>query len=862
MEPRSIPELIRAHVERDPDGVALLAPDRAPMSYRQLETQMSSVGRLLRGVGVKRNDRVALIAAPGLETAVATVAIASAAVCVPVNPGSRPDEVKALLARSKARAVVSPPGLDVPVRALAESHGVPTIELDLALDDGGALPAALDGHPPSPGDPAFLLETSGTTALPKAVPLTHANILATALNMRRGLNLSPADRCLNVMPLSHIHGLMVMMASVASGSSVVVVRLAGTSHIFELLDQFRPTWYSAVPTIHQAILSGAKAARSATRPQSLRFIRSCSAALPVSVAAQLEELFQVPVVEAYGMTEAAHQIASNPLPPRRRKPGSVGVPTGCDVAVMRDDGGLLPPNARGEIVVRGPNVMTAYDGSPEVNARAFIDGWFRTGDQGFVDDEGYVFLTGRLKEIINRGGEKVSPLEVDRVLSEHPAVAESAAFGVAHPSLGEDVAAAVVLREGVAATDADIRRFVAARLADYKVPRRVVFVTELPRGRTGKIDRGSLTTLYGDTPGDGAGQGRRVPYVPPAHVLEFEVARIWGDVLQRRNIGVTESFFDLGGNSLLAAEMIARVEALYGYRLPVALLLEGPTVRDVTNKVVHRPERSDRPKLITLRDQGTRPPLYYLHGDWGGGGFYCFNLVQYLESDRPVHVLSPHGLDGEEPLQSIEAMASDHVRTMRAHQPVGPYVLAGFCNGALVALEAAQQLVSGGQQVDMLVLIDPARTFVDARAAVKIMNVLMDGIFRIRGVPAVERANRINAWRTSVGNTRDRLKGRLPIARPQAAEANGRAGDAGLRRLAGHYTRVNGNYRARPYGHRAAIIWGEDTLRARGEKALAYWRGLLPHAVIEMVHGGHISMRVQYVQELARRLQVCLEGAG
>jgi acyl-CoA synthetase (AMP-forming)/AMP-acid ligase II len=249
--------------------------------------------------------------------------------------------------------------------------------------------------------------------------------------------------------------------------------------------------------MHQAILSRAERHREVLARTHLRFLRSSSASLPAPVMAELERTFRAPVIEAYGMTEAAHQMASNPLPPRPRLPGSVGCPAGPEVAIMGEGGDLLPPGHTGEVVIRGPNVMSGYEANPEANARAFTNGWFRTGDQGVLERDGYLRLTGRLKELINRGGEKFSPLEVDQVLMEHPAVEQVVTFAVPHAMLGEEVAAAVVLRDGEAASDQELREFVAARVAPFKVPRKILILREIPKGPTGKLQRIGLADKLG-----------------------------------------------------------------------------------------------------------------------------------------------------------------------------------------------------------------------------------------------------------------------------------------------------------------------------------------------------------------------------
>jgi acyl-CoA synthetase (AMP-forming)/AMP-acid ligase II len=384
------------------------------------------------------------------------------------------------------------------VLGLVVPEGAPAGVFELEEDPGRE-----GGAPTAPGlaepdDVALVLHTSGTTSRPKIVPLLQRNICASAANIRTTLRLTPADRCLNVMPLFHIHGLMApVLSSLSAGATVVCTPGFNALRFFGWLDEARPTWYSAVPTMHQAILARAGRNPDSVARAQLRFIRSSSASLPPQVLRELEETFRAPVVEAYAMTEASHQMTCNPLPPGVRKPGTVGPGAGPEVAVMDDDGNLLEPGRVGEIVIRGPNVTPGYENNPDANRKAFTDGWFRTGDQGVMDEDGYVSLTGRLKEIINRGGEKISPKEIDEILMEHPAVGQVVTFAVPHEKLGEEVAAAVVLREGLSATPEEIKRFAAERMADFKVPRQVLVLDEIPKGPTGKLRRIGLAEQLG-----------------------------------------------------------------------------------------------------------------------------------------------------------------------------------------------------------------------------------------------------------------------------------------------------------------------------------------------------------------------------
>ncbi|MBR0682313.1 AMP-binding protein [Roseomonas eburnea] len=479
--------------------------DRPAMSFGALRELCGRTVATLNRLGIGRGDRVAIVLPNGPEMAAAFLAVGAGATTAPLNPAYRAEEFTFYLTDLEARALVILHGMASDAREVAARLSIPVLDLvpgvaagDFTLEGGAPGNAAKPGLA-WPEDAALVLHTSGTTARPKIVPLTQANICASARNIARTLELGPDDACLNIMPLFHIHGLMAaVLASVGAGGAVVCTPGFDALRFFRWLDEERPSWVTAVPTMHQAILARAERNADIIRRARLRFLRSSSASLPGPVMRQLEEVFSAPLVESYGMTEAAHQMCSNPLA-GPRKPGSVGQPAGPEVAIMDEDGALLPPGAIGEVVIRGPNVTAGYEANPEANAKAFTNGWFRTGDQGAFDADGFLTLTGRLKELINRGGEKVSPLEVDGVLSGHPAVAQALTFAIPHVKLGEEVGAAVVLRDGMGCTERELREFAARHLADFKVPRRVVFLEEIPKGATGKLMRIGLAEKLGLT---------------------------------------------------------------------------------------------------------------------------------------------------------------------------------------------------------------------------------------------------------------------------------------------------------------------------------------------------------------------------
>jgi acyl-CoA synthetase (AMP-forming)/AMP-acid ligase II len=507
--PSTVFDLLKAG---DDSSISISGIDRPHLTYHDLRDLVSRTSDTLNGLGIGRNDRVAIVLPNGPEMAAAFVAIAACATTAPLNPAYTQDEYDFYLSDLNARALLVEKDSDSPAVAAARAHGIQVLELEtppdlpagdftIHADASGQYTRTENAGMAGPGDVALVLHTSGTTSRPKIVPLSHSNLCASAENIQNTLCLDASDVCLNIMPLFHIHGLMAaVLATLGKGASVCCTPGFDALKFYAWLDQASPTWYTAVPTMHQAILARARRNQEAVKGARLRFIRSSSSSLPAQVLHELEDVFGVPVVEAYAMTEASHQMTCNQLPPGVRKPGTVGCAAGPEVAIMDEaSADLLSSGRTGEIVIRGDNVTRGYENNPTANAENFVAGWFRTGDQGVLDEDGYLTITGRLKEIINRGGEKISPREVDDILMDHAAVQQVVTFAMPHKSLGEEVAAAVVLKEGETTDEASLRSFAAERLASFKVPRKVLILDEIPKGATGKLQRIGLAEKLGLT---------------------------------------------------------------------------------------------------------------------------------------------------------------------------------------------------------------------------------------------------------------------------------------------------------------------------------------------------------------------------
>lgn len=485
-----------------PDHIAIQIPGDGPsVTYSQLRLEVESLAAQLNKLGLGRGDRIAIALPNGLEMMASFLAASTVGTAAPLNHAYRTDEFKFYLEDTGARAIILPIGGGEEARAAA-GDAIPIIEADLDAAGNVRLSAATAVGPSrareeaSDDDIALILHTSGTTSRPKRVPLPHRNLMISARNVAETYQLSAEDVSLCVMPLFHVHGLVAStFATLLTGGTVVVPSKFNPLSFWSTVRDHRASWYSAVPTIHQVLVSRSKPGTKPAGAEQLRFIRSCSASLAPQLMADIEERFGAPVLEAYGMTEAAHQMASNPLPPRSRKAGSVGQGTGVSIAILNDAGDVLSIGEIGEVSIKGDNVFGGYEGNPKANAESFTSGWFRTGDQGCLDGQGYLTLTGRIKELINRGGEKISPREIDEALLSHPAVAEAVCFGIPDRTYGEAVAAAVVLQGS--ATAAELIAHCRSSLSDFKCPKVIHIVDSIPRGATGKIQRRNVASTLG-----------------------------------------------------------------------------------------------------------------------------------------------------------------------------------------------------------------------------------------------------------------------------------------------------------------------------------------------------------------------------
>ena len=864
--PSTLFEAIARHAARAPQAPALILPDGTATSYLLLHRQIEQIGGQLARAGIGLQDWVAILLPDGPDLAITVAAVSCNATAVPLNPNLTALELEDLFAYPQIKAVILSGNPRNDAREIAARRGICQFT---ATEESGDVRLVLCSSPPDPerlsrpsqsDDVAMVLRTSGTTDRPKLVAVTHRNLLSTAAAIQDWFALTTSDRVLGLMPLYYAVGLKVSLFTplIVGAGIACPVRSAGADFA-RWLAAFEPTWYSAGPTLQRSVLESALALGRGGIRHRLRFIHSGAAPLPDAVHDGLEEFFGVPVLQTYGLSEVG-LVAANTFAPTGRKRGTVGKVRPGELAIRAEDGRILAAGELGEIVVQGPCVTPGYVDDSAANQNAFANGWFRTGDLGCIDKDGFLTIVGRLKELINRGGEKIAPAEVDAALLRHPAVAEAAAFAVAHARLGEDLAAAVVLRPAQEVTALELRRFLGAALAPFKVPRRIHFATALPKGETGKVLRQDLATMFPGTVVEGRSSRWETP-------LEIEIAETWRHLLGREDVGRDDDFFELGGDSLLAAQMLLEVERLTGLVLADNILFETATIAQLAQQVVQHDRTAAPSLLVKLQPGSNRLPLFFVDGDLWGGGYYTRKIAQLLGPEYPFYTLRSHALRGGS-LPTIEQMALDYRQLISTVQPHGPYRLAGHCNGAVIAWEVARQLVASGEPVELVTMIEPIT--LNARPLMRLLAKTLDGIFVLTAADQRRREERLGeamsfVWRAvwtvdklvhaRAGETtaRDSLRAlTLRIAKRdlQAADES--------RRVQKECREAMARYVPQPLTVRAVTIVSESHGNSV-EFAAKAWRHLTGRFETAIVPGQHITCITTHADVLVGCLRKHLE---
>ena len=814
--PHSIGDVIARHAASEPNRSALVGTTFSAFSFRELDSWIKQIGLQLRAAGIGPHSRVGIMLPRGPEAAMLAVAVASHAISVSLSPNRPNVEIEQSFARLRLDALVLPNWVDFPASVVARKSSFGLMEASPAARSLGTIGLqhvreAPKGHQTNinADSVAVIFTTSGTTGTPKLVPVTLDNLLAMAEKMQRiWFDLSTQDRTAFILPAYYrAPATISLLAPLLLGGSVVLPTTPQVENLAQWVPQTQPTWLCGNPTFFQAVLDRLRAGDRLQH--SLRFVASGTAHLSPTLRAELEEALGVPVLQSYGMSETGI-IAADPAPPAKRKSGTTGLVSRHEVAVIGSNGALVAEGEVGEIVVHGRTVSPDIDASVEgqrSGGRKLV-----TGDLGSIDSDGYLTLVGRAKEMINRGGEKISPHEIETAILLHPAVQEAAAFSVTHPRLGENVAAAVVLKAEADTTAQDIKSFLIARLAPFKIPQTVSIVTQLPKGPTGKILRSELSASL-----QCRARNKRIPRIP----LEFQLLDIWQTLLGRDDFGVEDDFFELGGDSLLATSMILEVEAIARRKLPLSILTGVWTIRQLAARIIETHETSE--EILTCAKEGEGTPFFFCHGDFRTRGLWALKMFEKTVRDEPVLLVNTPS--DPDPNLTIEEIARSRLPHLLAAHPTGPFRIGGFCNGSLVAWELVHQLEKLGRQVECVVLIEPIS--LNARPAVR----------------AIARLSRLLAA-VAPGKMSTTLK----LDAMDAVWAR-------LRRFVfnGPYRRVVSNYLPPRLNSGVAVVLCEQS-RLRSSFSSKPWAHLAPTVHTKYVPGSHLSCITKHADALARVL--------
>jgi acyl-CoA synthetase (AMP-forming)/AMP-acid ligase II/thioesterase domain-containing protein len=845
----TIGKTIAYRAEQAPEAPAILYSGLPPLTFADLARNLARLGTQLKEAGIGPRSRIGIVLPRGPESALLSLAVCSNAIMLPINPHLAAADLEAELAYGRPDALIISDTGEVPAWAEGAS-GIFVVSRAASSFDDIALrvvtPVSRKAAESAPAitseSVAVIFRTSATTGPAKRVPITHENLLEMARKMQRWLTLTSSDRSTCILPIYYNAGFKAaLLAPLLIGCSVAMPASTNPSEIERWVDELRPTWLTAAPAFLQAVLEKLGAPSQRPLTHSLRFVLSTASYLTESVRRELEALLAVPVVEFYGLCEAGMMTAP-PILPEHARPGTVGKIPREELAIRGNDGTFLPPGQTGQIVVRGPSVTPGYLYDVDDIPSGPENGWLATGDLGVIDEDGFLSIVGRAKEVINRGGEKISPYDVEKALLRHPAVREAAAFPVPHPRLGENVAAAVTLNPGMKASSAELIEFIYDRLAPFQMPRQVHILPGLPLSVSGKISRSELTQAF-------ASHVRQIS--PPEQPAQIQIAELWQRYLNRTDIGLDDDFFELGGDSLQATEMLLELERATRQVASPSDIGAQLTIRQLT-QAFSRAAASNQ--IVSKVKDGHGTPLFLCHGDFDGWGLYALRLVELLKHDGPVFLLHSN-LNKQGGVTTIEEMARLYIPHLLAAWPQGSFKLAGYCHGGLAAWEMVHQLENIGRKVECIVMIDTysinARSSI--RGIVRTLNAIGDLAPATLGQKVHERAMPA-LWS---GSRRILQKERAVLwqaarRRYGARGQTGQSGDQDLS-LRWAYYQAMSNYLP-PKIDAEVVCLLSDEYAVRPEFAPTAWQSLARHVKFEQVPGKHNTCITSHVADLASSL--------
>ena len=622
---RTIPELLAHQADRRASSTALMNPDGQTISYdallREMERLAADLAPQVTTGETGRLPRLGIVMPNGLDISIVLLATTRIATAVPFNPAQTRPEFEAQFEATRVDAIILPYGVESDAIKAANALSLPIL---LIAQDRTVHPApASTTTPPvfpGPEDTALVLMTSGSTGQPKIVPLSHRNLCRSALDVAASLDLTPNDTCLVMWEQFHIGGLVdLLLAPLAAGSSLITAGSFDAARFFELQSQYKATWFQGVPTSLGELVHHAQRSGIAAPLPGLRLLRSVAAALSPAAQERLVAQFSVPVVRTLGMTEAGPLIATTAPSLEGDKPGSVGRSAGPAIQILSPDGTPRAFGETGQVAILGENVFAGYEHNPQANQTVFRDGWFLTGDLGFLDSDGDLFLTGRAKEMINRGGEKIFPNEVEDALMMHPGIQEAACFAIPHATLGEDIACALATNTDLSAYD--VRTHLADRVARHKIPGQIVFPKQLPRNPVGKIDRQVLVARLANK--DRPLSTPQSTFTP----MQSLVADIWKQELSLTQVGLDDDFASVDGDSLSAVRVLVSLETQFGTPLHEEIIERFATIRDLAKALEAHGFNASDPNQTTSPVETKRNDLLNEQTVFNGNPEEARNLI-------------------------------------------------------------------------------------------------------------------------------------------------------------------------------------------------------------------------------------------
>ncbi|HVV79686.1 MAG TPA: AMP-binding protein [Pseudolabrys sp.] len=846
----TISSAIRLQAALHPDRVAIACSGLPPFSFGELARMIERIGEQFHAAGIGAASRVGILLPNGPEAAVVGFATAAHSICYPLNPELSAAELEAEIDRVHLDAIVLPDWTELPWSLIARRLGILHASraagslADVRLTSIGGGIQSNGARLPTAQSVAIVQTSSGSTGLPKHVLVTHANVLDVAGKLQSWFGISGKDRSACILPVHSGIGFKVtLLAPLLIGSGVVIAARQRADEIAQWAVENDPTWFFGAPAFLNAVLDALQASGGGPPKHSLRFVLTGGTHFPERLRTDLEAALGIAVVEQYGSRESG-PITANPAPPAIRKPGTVG-PVSENIAVFDDNGATLPPGSAGALAVRGQGISPGYIealplGTDKVPDGRSPDHWLPTGDIGVVDEDGFLTIVGRAKQIINRGGEKIAPSEVEAALQQHPLVREAAVFGVPHPRLGEGVSAAIVVQPGTDVTSAELQDFLFGRLAPHKIPQSLHFVTSLPRNAGGKIQLSQLV--------EQVSSGEHRP-VPASGNLEALIIEIWQRLLERDDVGVDDNFFELGGDSLLATSMLLEVEELAKRQVPPSALRAVWTIRQLVSVLLRDMPPPEGP--VTSVKTGSGAPLFFCHGDQRDRGIYALRLIGMIEHDFPVFLLNHHRDFRNADDVSLEDIARLYVPHVLAAQPSGPVRLGGYCVGGIVALDVARQLRASGRDIEFVVLIDSPS--LNGRVSMQAWKALLDTVSRVLPRNARARIASNGMWAAWVlVRSRPVVWGALrKLARLTAFKLS--AGRAARPPRWDEYRRLSNYVPARSATPLHCFVCADNA--GRIDFKPSNWRRLMPAVRVTVIPGDHHSCVTRFANVLAGQLQ-------